>query len=113
MSSQIINGYIGGILNALIFIPQLYKIFITKSSIDISWTFIFLSIIACIFSMIYYWEIDALPMFYTNIFTLFSRFFLGCFKFYYDFDFFKKRKDDFIEETIQHKETLLHTEICL
>lgn len=96
-----INGYIGGSLSSIIFIPQLYKIYITKSSNDISWSFLFLAIISSIFSLIYYIEINADPMTFTNIFSLFTRILLVFFKIYYDF-FFKKNTC---------KERLLNSEI--
>lgn len=78
------NGYFGGITNSIIFIPQLYKLFITKSSKDISWTFIFLSILGSSFSIVYFIEIDAKPMIYTNIFSLVTRILLGIFKFSFE-----------------------------
>jgi len=96
-----INGYIGGSLSSIIFIPQLYKIYITKSSNDISWSFLFLAIISSIFSLIYYIEINADPMTFTNIFSLFTRILLVFFKIYYDF-FFKKNVNE---------ERLLNSEI--
>ena len=76
-----LNGYLGGILNAIILIPQIYKVYRTKSSKDISWIFIFLSIIASIFSILYFEEIQAKPMTYTNIVSLGTRIFLGLYKF--------------------------------
>ena len=89
-----IYGYLGGILNAIIFIPQLHKIYKTKSSKDISWSLIFISIVASIFSIVYFIEIDAKPVTYTNIFSLISRILLGMYKFY-------------IENTIQKKKSIL------
>lgn len=91
-------GYLGGILNAVIFIPQLYKIYRTKSSKDISWTLIFLSIIASIFSIIYFMEIDAKPVTYTNIFSLFTRILLGMFKLYVEYPF--HTKDSILKESL-------------
>lgn len=84
-------GYLGGILNAVIFIPQLYKIYKTKSSKDISWSLIFISIVASFFSIIYFIEIDAKPVTYTNIFSLISRILLGMFKFSLEYPFQKKK----------------------
>lgn len=86
-----INGYLGGVLNSIIFIPQLYKIYKTKSSNDISWSFIFLSIMGSIFSTLYFIEIDAKPMIYTNIFSLITRIFLGIFKFSFYYPLQKKK----------------------
>ena len=91
-------GYLGGILNAVIFIPQLYKIYRTKSSKDISWTLIFLSIIASIFSIIYFMEIDAKPVTYTNIFSLFTRILLGMLKLYVEYPF--HTKDPILKESL-------------
>ena len=86
-----INGYIGGILSCIIFIPQLYKIYQTKSVHDISFVFIFICIVASIFSLIYYIEILAYPLIYTNIVSLFTRILLGFLKFYYGNHFPKKK----------------------
>lgn len=77
------NGYIGGILSASIFLPQLYKMYKTKSSNDISWMFIIVSIIASIFSLVYYIQIQANPMTYTNIFSMLTRLLLAYQKAYY------------------------------
>ena len=91
-------GYLGGILNAVIFIPQLYKIYKIKSSKDISWSLIFLSIVASIFSIVYFMEIDAKPVTYTNIFSLFTRILLGIFKLYVEYPF--PRKDSILKESL-------------
>lgn len=76
-----LNGYLGGILNASILIPQIYKVYMTKKSKDISWFFIFLSILASIFSILYFEEIQAKPMAYTNMVSLGTRIVLGLYKF--------------------------------
>lgn len=91
-----VNGYIGGILSAIIFIPQIYKMFLTKSARDISWTFLFVSNIGSIFSLVYYFEIDAKPMIYTNIFSLFTRIFMTFYKFYLD-NYLKEMEDEKID----------------
>lgn len=80
------NGYIGGILSASIFLPQLYKMYKTKSSNDISLMFIIVSIIASIFSLVYYIQIQANPMTYTNIFSLLTRLLLAYQKAYYQIE---------------------------
>ena len=76
-----LNGYLGGLLNASILIPQIYKVYMTKKSKDISWFFIFLSILASIFSILYFEEIQAKPMAYTNMVSLGTRIVLGLYKF--------------------------------
>lgn len=77
------NGYIGGVLSSVLFVPQIYKIIQSKRVDDISWTFILLSNIGSVYSLVYYIEIDATPMVYTNIFSLVSRIVLLCLKIYY------------------------------
>lgn len=83
MDQITVNGYIGGVLSALMILPQLQRIYQTQSVNDISWTFIFVSVLASIFSLVYYIEIRADPMTYTNIFSLCTRIALGIFKIYY------------------------------
>lgn len=97
-----VNGYLGGILNAIIFIPQLYKIYKTKSSNDISWSLIFLSIVASIFSILYFIEIDAKPVTYTNLFSLFTRILLGMYKFYLENNI--QKKTSILEEPLLDSE---------
>jgi uncharacterized protein with PQ loop repeat len=91
------NGYIGGILSASIFLPQLYKMHKTKRSNDISWVFIIISIIASIFSLVYYIQIHANPMTYTNIFSLFTRLLLAYQKAYYQIEKKDPLKDSLLE----------------
>lgn len=98
------NGYIGGILSACIFIPQLYKIYTSKRCNDISWWFIILSIIASVSSLVYYEDIHADPMTYTNIFSLFTRFILAGFKFYYDGANLGKNEKNSLEENLLEPE---------
>ena len=86
MNSIVWNGYIGGFLSASIFLPQLYKMYRTKRSNDISWVFIIISIVASIFSLIYYIQIHANPMTYTNIFSLLTRLLLAYQKAYYQIE---------------------------
>ena len=91
------SGYISGVLSAIIFVPQIYKMFITKSAKDISWTFIFISNVGSIFALIYYFEINAIPMIYTNIFSLFTRIFITFYKFYLD-NYYCIEKNDLIND---------------
>jgi MtN3 and saliva related transmembrane protein len=102
MDTITINGYIGGILSAILFIPQLFKIYKTKSVNDISFSFVFIGILGPIFSFIYYIEISAYPLIYTTIFSLFTRIILGIFKFYYQYYFPFKILN--IEETLLSSE---------
>lgn len=102
MDSIEFYGYLGGILNSIIFIPQLYKIYKTKSSKDISWSLIFLSIVASIFSIVYFIEIDAKPVTYTNIFSLISRILLGMYKFYLENNI--QKKTSILEESLLDSE---------
>ena len=83
MDEITVNGYIGGVLSAIMILPQLYRIYQTGSVNDISWTFVILSIVASIFSLAYYIEIRADPMTYTNVFSLVTRIVLAILKIYF------------------------------
>lgn len=84
MNWELINGYVGGVLSAALFVPQLYKMYQTKSAIELSWTFLFVSNIGSIFSIFYYIEIDATPMIYTNAFSLVTRILMLLYKYHLD-----------------------------
>lgn len=84
MNWEIINGYVGGVLSAALFVPQLYKMYQTKSAIELSWTFLLVSNIGSIFSIFYYIEIEATPMIYTNAFSLVTRILMLIYKYHLD-----------------------------
>lgn len=84
MNWELTNGYIGGILSAILFIPQLCKMYQTQSAIELSWTFLLVSNIGSIFSIFYYIEIDATPMIYTNAFSLLTRILMVIYKYHLD-----------------------------
>ena len=103
MKWELINGYVGGILSAALFLPQLYKMYQTKSALELSWTFLIVSNVGSLFSIFYYIEIKATPMLYTNAFSLLTRVIMLVYKFHLD----RKRKtyllmennDDLIEQS--------------
>lgn len=84
MDWELSNGYIGGILSAILFIPQLCKMYQTQSAIELSWIFLIVSNIGSIFSIFYYIEINATPMIYTNAFSLLTRFLMVIYKYHLD-----------------------------
>ena len=84
MDWELSNGYIGGILSAILFIPQLCKMYQTQSAIELSWIFLIVSNIGSIFSIFYYIEINATPMIYTNAFSLLTRILMVIYKYYLD-----------------------------
>ena len=94
MNWELTNGYVGGVLSAILFVPQLCKMYQTQSAIEISWTFLIVSNIGSIFSIFYYIEIDATPMIYTNAFSLLTRILIIIYKYYLD----KKNKKYFLME---------------
>ena len=94
MNWELTNGYVGGVLSAILFVPQLCKMYQTQSAIEISWTFLIVSNIGSIFSIFYYIEIDATPMIYTNAFSLLTLILIIIYKYYLD----KKNKKYFLME---------------
>jgi MtN3 and saliva related transmembrane protein len=84
MNWELINGYVGGVLSAALFVPQLYKMYQTQSAIELSWTFLIVSNVGSVFSIFYYIEIDATPMIYTNAFSLLTRIIMIIYKYHLD-----------------------------
>ena len=58
-----IVGYVGGAILALCIVPQLLKLWRSKSSRDISWAFTILYIIGLVMTLIYLWSKGAIATF--------------------------------------------------
>ena len=61
-----IYGYIGGVLLVITLIPQLYLTYKSKKIYDISYIFIFLQIITCLFFLIYGISLKEIPIILAN-----------------------------------------------
>lgn len=59
-------GYTSGILIGIMLIPQVIKVYKTKSTKDLSYIFLFISLIAAIFKLIYGILINELPIVITS-----------------------------------------------
>jgi len=64
--NRTIIGYVGGILLNITFMPQIYKIYKTKHTEDISLTFAILQVITCIFCLTYSIMLDENPLIIAN-----------------------------------------------
>ena len=64
--NRTIIGYVGGILLNLTFMPQIYKIYKTKQTEDISLIFAILQVITCIFCLTYSIMLDENPLIISN-----------------------------------------------
>ncbi len=61
-----IIGYVGTGVLAITLIPQVYKTFRSKQANDLSWTYLFLQIVANILFIIYGFGIGSLPVVISN-----------------------------------------------
>ena len=68
----------GGLLASLIFIPQIWKMIITKSSKDLSYTTLFVSNMSSAFLIVYSVQNNIKPLIVTTVISLVTRIFL-CF----------------------------------
>lgn len=64
--NRTIIGYVGGILLNVTFMPQIYKIYKTKHTEDISLIFAILQVITCIFCLTYSIMLDENPLIIAN-----------------------------------------------
>lgn len=64
--NRTIIGYVGGILLNITFMPQIYKIYKTKHTEDISLIFAILQVITCIFCLTYSIMLDENPLIIAN-----------------------------------------------
>ncbi len=69
ISSIDVLGLIAGTLNTVAFVPQLVKVWSSKSANDISYIMFILFIIGIILWEIYGWEIHSAPIILFNIIT--------------------------------------------
>ena len=63
-------GYVAAFLTTIAFLPQLIRIFKTRSADDVSLTMIVIFIVGLTFWIIYAWETKAIPVLIANIVTL-------------------------------------------
>ncbi len=66
MDTNNIIGYVGTGILAITLVPQVYKTFRSKQANDLSWTYLFLQIIANVLFIIYGFGIDSLPVIISN-----------------------------------------------
>ncbi len=66
MDTNNIIGYVGTGVLAITLIPQVYKTFRSKQANDLSWTYLFLQIVANILFIIYGFGIGSLPVVISN-----------------------------------------------
>lgn len=83
MSISEIFGYIGAILLPITLLPQLYLTYKTKKVEDISYIFICLQIITCIFFLTFSILGDVKPILVANVLVLFELLILAFFKLKY------------------------------
>ena len=65
-----IAGVVGGIISVISFLPQVLKIFLSKSAKDISYGMYFIIILSNILWMTHAYSINSLELFLTNLFIL-------------------------------------------
>ena len=78
----------GGLLASLIFIPQIWKMIITKSSKDLSYTTLFVSNMSSAFLIVYSIQNNIKPMIVTTVISLVTRILIVFLKLYLDTRFF-------------------------
>ena len=71
-----IFGYIGAVFLTITLLPQLYLSFKTKKIDDLSYGFIGLQILTCIFFLVYGVLLNAVPLMLANSIVLFQLCFL-------------------------------------
>lgn len=88
--NRTIIGYVGGVLLNITFMPQIYKIYKTKQTQDISLTFAILQVITCIFCLTYSIMLDENPLIISNSILLFQLIILLFGKILYSYVYKKK-----------------------
>jgi MtN3 and saliva related transmembrane protein len=66
MDTNDIIGYVGTGVLAVTLVPQVYKTFRSKQANDLSWSYLFLQIVANVLFIIYGFGIGSLPVIISN-----------------------------------------------
>lgn len=77
-------AYIGGIILALQIIPQMIKIYQSKSASDLSYIFMFLNILGLSMMFVYALNNNDRPLYVTSGISIINTLFLVYMKYYYD-----------------------------
>lgn len=77
-------AYIGGIILALQIVPQMIKIYISKSSSDLSYMFMFLNLIGLSMMFVYALNNKDRPLYVTSGISITNTLMLVYMKYYYD-----------------------------
>ncbi|WP_041391186.1 SemiSWEET family sugar transporter [Prochlorococcus marinus] len=94
-----ILGLVAGSLTTAAFVPQLLKVWISKSANDISYLMFILFIIGIVLWEIYGWEIHSMPVILFNIITFILGLAILILKFVFDSRNNLKSKEKIINNT--------------
>jgi MtN3 and saliva related transmembrane protein len=82
-SNTDIMGYCGMVLLTITLIPQLYKIIKTKKGEDLSYIFLIMNILTCLFFLLYGILLKEKPLIISNSIVMFQIMFLIFLKYYF------------------------------